>query len=363
MKNIIKLALVMLCSVSISFSVANSGELSVSGAAVASYVVTSSDSATGVEGSGPGLGVSNEFTLSASGELDNGYTWKWFADIDGATTQDDGGMSLTTPYGALAMNVSDGGLELSKAAAITATGDRGSDSAFDEGMAEEYSIGSMANIQYHTPADLLPYGIAVKVAYAPNTTKTANASKNATGSSDDGGFTDAASTGAVFSATGQNDNIGSSMTQYQVKAAPIDGLAIGASYSEYDVDARAAQKPEAGSVYAKYATGPFTVGVGLMRLSLATRDNVNTYEKVANEKFGASFAVNEDITVSFSEERSEASTMVPGSTDVELSVQQIAAAYTMGGMTLALSQNQYENVAYTKDKDAKSTVFNLSMAF
>ena len=359
MKNIIKLALVMLCSVSISFSVANSGELSVSGAAVASYVVTSSDSATGVEGSGPGLGVSNEFTLSASGELDNGYTWKWFADIDGDTTQDDGGMSMTTPYGSLAINISDGGLELSKAAAMTATGDRGSDSAYGEDMLEEWSIGDMKNVQYHTPADLLPYGIAVKVAYAPTTSAGGNSSKNATGGADAGGFTAANASGAI----GQTSNMGSSMTSYQVKAAPIDGLAIGASYSEYDTDLSAAQKPEAGSIYAKYATGAFTVAAGATRIAVATAATAATYETVKNTKLGASFAVNDDLTIAYSEEDSEASIMTPGSTDVEMTVKQVSAAYTMGGMTLAVSQNSYDNVSYTLNKDAKSYVFNVSMAF
>ena len=30
---------------------------------------------------GKGLGVSNEFTLSASGELDNGWSWSYAQDI------------------------------------------------------------------------------------------------------------------------------------------------------------------------------------------------------------------------------------------------------------------------------------------
>ena len=62
----------------VSFSTAQAGELSVTGKAKASYVILSSDSAAAAVEDGKGFGVSNEFTLGANGELDNGYTWKYF---------------------------------------------------------------------------------------------------------------------------------------------------------------------------------------------------------------------------------------------------------------------------------------------
>ena len=97
MKNIVKAMLVALTA--FSFSVANAGELTITGDAKASYTITSSDGASGVIEQGKGLGVSNEFTLSASGELDNGMSWNYATDIDGATVQDDGKLTLTTDYG------------------------------------------------------------------------------------------------------------------------------------------------------------------------------------------------------------------------------------------------------------------------
>ena len=72
MKNIMKYMLVAITA--ISFSVAQAGELSVTGNAKASYTVASSDSTAGAVHADQGLGVANEFTLSASGELDNGMT-------------------------------------------------------------------------------------------------------------------------------------------------------------------------------------------------------------------------------------------------------------------------------------------------
>jgi hypothetical protein len=94
MKNIIKLVFVMFTV--FSFSLAQAGELTVTGNAKASYRIDSSDSSTGAVATTPGFGVANEFNLGASGELDNGLTWKYNINIDDATVQDDAGLSLLT---------------------------------------------------------------------------------------------------------------------------------------------------------------------------------------------------------------------------------------------------------------------------
>ena len=59
--NIMKYMLVALTT--LSFSVANAGDLSITGDAKASYVITSSDASAGAQEKGKGLGVSNEFSL------------------------------------------------------------------------------------------------------------------------------------------------------------------------------------------------------------------------------------------------------------------------------------------------------------
>ena len=139
MKNVLKTAVVLFTA--LSFSFANAGELTVTGNAKASYVIISSDSATANQEQPSSLGVANEFTLSAGGELDNGMTFGYNIDIDGDTTQDDGSLFLDTGMGKVMISISEGGLETSKKGALSATGDRGSDSAYDEGMFEEWSVG------------------------------------------------------------------------------------------------------------------------------------------------------------------------------------------------------------------------------
>jgi hypothetical protein len=358
MKNIIKIALVMLSV--LSFSAAQAGVLEVTGSAKASYTIHSSDSSTGKVESAKGLGVANEFNLGASGELDNGWTWKYNINIDTDTTQDDGGLSLSAPFGTIAINISQGGLELSKAAAVTANGDRASDTGYAEGMIEEHTIGDMNSIQYHTPAGILPFGIAAKLAYAPDTTADANASVNKIGGQVAGTFT------AVTDVTSaQGSNIGRTMSSYQVTAAPIDGLSIGASYQEFGgVAGATAQGPESGSWYAKYAYGPVTVAYGQAyiapALGTASTDFIEYFD---NNKMSISANVNDNLSVSYSQEQSTANHKTQATTDVELQSSSVAAAYTMGGMTFALALVDHENVGYVANVDAKSTIFNVSMAF
>jgi len=371
MKNIIKIVSIMFTL--FSFSLAQAGELSVTGFAKASYRIDSSDSATGVVNTTPGLGVSNEFNLGASGELDNGLTWKYNINIDNATVQDDGGLSISSgSLGTVAINVSQGGLEYSKAAAVTANGDRASDTGYAEGMQEEHSIGDMRNIQYHTPADLLPFGIALKLAYAPDTTSADNSSTNAAGSVATGSFTALPGrNSATGTATGlsQGSNIGRSMTSYQVTAAPIDGLTVGASYSDFDgVTAAAglAQQPESGSWFAKYAVGPATIAYGKAYIAPAIETSATSLdhaEYFENTKYSLAVNANENLSVAYSVETSEANFALATAASIELESSSISAAYTMGGMTLAVAQVTHDNVGYVLNKDVKTTLLNLTMAF
>lgn len=361
MKNILKYALVLLTA--FSFSVANAGELKVTGTAKASYVIVSSNSASSKQEAPKSLGVANEFNLGAGGELDNGMTWGYNINIDTDTTQDDGGLWLNTSYGKFAINISQGGLELSKAAALSATGSRGSDSGVAEDMFEEWSIGDGNNIAYSLPAGILPFGIAASVAYAPTTTADANQSVNDLTAANTGAITAPNNSGAVYT-SGSIANAGRTMTQYQVTAAPVDGLSIGASYESFGgATGDTGQKAEGGSWYAKYAIGNAQFAYGRSYVALPNASTANVYEAVLGTKYSALVAVNDNLSVSYGVEQSTATHMLNTTADVEQEVTQVAAAYTMGGLTLAVSLNSYDNVSYEANKDITSAVFNVSMAF
>jgi len=365
MKNILK-ALVVFASV-VAFSSANAGVLEVTGTAKATYVINGSDSVTAQDNSGKGIGITNELAFTGSGELDNGWTWKYQVELDdntsGVTTSDDTRLELTTPYGTFAAYNTEGGLSTKygfSAAAYGAGTDNGNSGFMQYGTA----IDSYNNLQYHTPAGLLPFGIQGKVAVAPSADSGKN-SGNAAGSQD-------------------SASDGRKVTQYQLTAKPVDGLTIGASYLEKSGESGSIQGYETGGYYAKYAVGQFTIGAGQHFVAnnissvadQTTATVINTAALAAtvksfeNTAYSVGFAVNDNLTVSYEVEQSDAqkrditlANRATVDTSVELEVQTIQAAYTMGGMTVSLSMKDIENDDYVLNKDAKETLLAVAMAF
>ena len=325
MKNIIKTVIVMLSSVSL-FASANAGELGVSGTAKATYNILS-----GKTNVGKGLGITNELNFTAAGELDNGYTWSYSMELDpnavsaGTTAaaqagaeNDDTKLTLATPYGTVGVFISEGGLDVEDAASQSVYA-RPTDMGDPSATSDNFTIDSYNNLQYHTPADLLPFGTSFKIAYAPNA---ADVSAGSSGNN----------AGAVH--TKATTDSGNNATEMQVKTAPIDGLALGASYFEFDGSgiAKSDQEAESGAYYATYATGPVSVGYSkaykaTLRADgdFATTTNVSYYDQT---NYSIAFAASDDLSVSYERETSEANYV--NNTAVEQESSAVQVAYTMG---------------------------------
>ena len=350
----------MLSSVSL-FASANAGELSVSGTAKATYNIQS-----GKTNAGKGLGITNELNFTASGELDNGYTWSYSMELDpGATTpsgssdtspgnaqNDDTKMTLATPYGTVGVFISEGGLDVEDAASQSVYV-RPTDMGDPSGTSDNFTIDSYNNIQYHTPADLLPFGTSFKVAYATDLSDTA------AGSSGN-------NKGAV--STHATDFVGENATEYQIKAAPIDGLGIGASYFDFSGEGvtKNDQEAESGAYYATYASGPVSVGYSKAykavllsdAIGLTTATTVSDYDQT---NVSIAFAASDDLSVSYERETSEANRIDDTSTEQESTSVQVA--YTMGGMTLAVAHSSHDNNGYVVGANTDQTVLAVTMAF
>ena len=364
MKNIIK-ALIVFASV-VAFSSAKAGVLEVTGTAKATYNINSSETGSAVNESGKGIGITNELAFTGTGELDNGFTWKYQVELDdtaagtfGAT--DDTRLELTTPYGTVAAYNTEGSLNTKykySAAAYGAGSDNGAGGSIEYGQ----SIDSYNNLQYHTPAGLLPYETSFKVAYSPSADGSKN-SGNSAGSID----------------TPANGN---RIMQYQVMSSPIDGLDIGASYLEKSNETGTKQGYEQGGIFAKYAYGSFTIGAGKNGVSnnitdfttMTTATALNTaalkatIKSFENDQISLGYKVNDQLSVSYDMESSEAQKRTKAGTgdskaSVELEVNTLQAAYSMGGMTLSVSMKDIENQDYVLNKDMKETLFVVAMAF
>ena len=361
-----KKIIAMLSVVLFSFGVAKAGELTVTGSAKASYAISSSDGTAAANNLNKGLGISNEFTLGASGELDNGYTWSYAIDIDAvesSATNDDAKLTLTTPQGTFGIFLGEGGLGVDNGGSQSVIS-RPSDTSYAEGMYDTMDIDGYDNIQYHLPADLLPYGITAKVGYAPSGNTTAANDFKAAGSSNDAvAAADTASSGGISVTAG-----GSSVTHYQVQANAIpmlDGLTIGADYIEFSgVIGAADQAPSSGAYFAKYAVGPAVIGYSKSFADLPLSSiSTEQVENIENRKYSIGVNVNDNLSISYENEESKPKTNTGATTQYTMESSGIQAAYTMGGMTLGVAHNDHENATYTQNKDVKDTVFTVEMAF
>ena len=345
-------------------SVSFAGELTVTGTAKATYSIRSNDSTTSISDNGKGIGIANEFSLGASGETDNGISWVYAQDIDGATVQDDAKLTLThSTFGTLGIFVSEGGISSKYKWDVSAyapgsdygwTGNSAvshSASASVAGFTNGDDIGGFNNIQYHSPAGFLPKDLSIKLAYAPDLGTNANASSGAVGT-------------AVTTLEQGND-----ATQIQVSFAPVEGATLSTSYIKKENQNVIKRHYEAGGIAGKYSFGPVSAGYAHFRIQPALEGAQSAIytDHYVNDAYGISLNVNDALSVSFTHEKSEANkeTVVDAEVDttVEAEITAIQAAYTMGGMTLSLASKEMENMDYTTGLDGNETTFAIVMAF
>jgi hypothetical protein len=329
------------------------GEMTVTGGATATYTTNGDDPS-----SGKTIGISNELDFTASGELDNGYTWTYQVQLDGATTaNDDTKLVIGTDYGTIGLFNTEGGLSQELAHGVGAMGvgfDYISPSTFQAG----YDVSSYSNIQYHLPAGILPFGAGVKVGYAPNMAATGQLS-------------------AKDSAAPADAGAGGSLEMINVTLAPIDGLSIGADAARTadqtgGTGLAEGEKGVSANIGAKYTMGQFTVGYteGGYQPAIAAKTGGETvyYE---NQFLGVQFDVNDALSVSFNRDESQknqriavAGAATAGTKTVTTMEQDsIQVAYTMGGATLGLTQVEVDNADYTVGKKETQNVISLGISF
>ena len=293
-----KTLFVAVTSLSLMLSV-NAGELSVSGTAKATYNI-----AAGKQGEA-GIGITNELNFTASGEMDNGYTWSYSMELDPDTTDgsalnDDTQVAIGMgDLGTVKICVSECGTSKEYAfdqSAYTSMSDTG----MSEGIVYPISASSYASLQYHTPE--LPFGTTASVAYGQS--KADGQSGNA-----------------------QRGSNGNNISSYSLVTKPVDGLTLSASYFEvkdYDDGSTAEEQMDEGGAYGiKYSAGNITLGYGKsfqapeLLSSTATGSSVEYYE---NTGYSIGYAVNDELSVSYTRETSEVNYQTSTTTGYDLSL-------------------------------------------
>jgi len=147
----------------------------------------------------------------------------------------------------------------------------------------------------------------------------------------------------------------------------VDGLTFGfgAGSTEYDDEAIVGREDGSSSVaYANYVMGPATVGITLSDSNNARTANTTTNSGGREvEAYGISFAVNDNLSISYNEHNMTYKKNAAANPDVEQQSTGIAIAYTMGGATLAIQNNSMDNVSGTSGTNDEITEISLSLAF
>jgi len=163
--------------------------------------------------------------------------------------------------------------------------------------------------------------------------------------------------GVSFHAAYQNAAQTGSVNTYSdmgIKIAPeaVEGLEIGYATGEYDESATVLGV-DVSVMYAKYTYGSFTVGY-----QQNEDDGPSTATTDESDSWGVSYAVSDDLSVSYGQHTYNDGNLTP---DQESSG--FSASYTMGGTTISAAFNETENVRGVAANDEDSYEIALSFAF
>ena len=291
-------------------------EMSVSGSAGLTMATADSDETTGNR-----FSFGDSLTFSGSGETDQGWTITASIEADGA--------SSTTYYDdrSLTIDMGDGGK-----IHIQESGAQG------------------------TPADLVStaYGSAsyslvgtttAGVHYADGLSSGANSGTNL-------GYTTSVSGFDV--AIGHSAGVtGGSDTSVNVKYADlIDGLTL--SVGRSDLNSAQANGTEEQTISAKYVMG----GITLMYADATMDDDASGGTDYDSRHMGVSFAVNDDLTISYDVSKADKS-----SASVDEQSSSLQASYTMGSMTIKGHVSKTDDSGFVSGAEDNGKAVAVSWSF
>jgi len=312
---------------------AHAGELAVSGSMAISYT-----QGGGYHSTGNPLGQANDLSFAASTELDNGVTVAYTRTTGDTGAFDDSELAFgNIAGGTIAMTST--GSPLSGIDDVTPT-------AFEEANAQTGSITTVAGVSgdfgiRYTLDDVAGTGIKFDYMYVPT-----HGTDGATG--------DQAVSGASHGKEHAHD--------VAITATPIDGLSLGLGYMEksYDLTAPMQNSAEEATAYLTYATGAITVGAQVAGVSQSGLG----HQWYKTTMAGISYAISDDLSVSYNQLKSKKSTQDNAyAAGTQQEFDSISLSYSVGGMTIGISDSDCSNCSYTSGRTQDETTVALSVAF
>lgn len=331
--NIKKIGLTALASSLVATSV-YAGELTMSGSAKISWSGFDGNGRTAAQkDTASGIGMDQELSASGSAELDNGMT----VSLSHALTSTGSASSTSSitldmgDMGSLSFSDIDGGAGLAGLDDMTP-------SAYEE-VWDGVNGGSTNGFTFAEMATGRGFGYSNTIGGA---TISAGWSDNLAGADN--------SDGSVLGAASSS----SSTSVAVVYPVGDSGLTVyGGVGSEGQPDGKELDHTTIG---AKYAFGPVTVGYQVNDED--DSDSTSTTTDLETQILGISFAVNENLSVSYGKmDTDKAGSALDQETDG------VSIGYSMGGMTISAYQNEVENLAHSANSTVEKTEILVTFAF
>ena len=313
---------------------AQAGEMTVSGSANVTY--TTKENVT----VGAPLGITTGMTFAGSGELDNGnaVAVNIYHDDKNAFSSADVSVDVAG-IGKISVDQG-GGTGLDRLDDKTPTA---WEEPYDAGLGTKIvtatGVGASTDIELAVSGDLLPEGLSAYVSYAPEA---------GAGKVNDKSF------------GGGDSGLGRGYDIVLEHSGMADGLNVFAGYSH--IDDETGSDRSAKVLGFSFAAGPVTIGAQTLKDELGE----NTIDYYDNMAYGVSFLVNDNLSISYGQHKSErAKDESAGDSVVELKASSIQAAYTMGGATFKIATSSADNASYSTAaaNDYDVNVIAMSLAF
>jgi outer membrane protein OmpU len=346
MNKLTKIGVTALAGSLMSLSV-SAGEMAVTGTAEVTYTTGESGTTT----NGNPWGAKNNIGFKGSGDV-NGFAVSYGTVMNDAMSGASSSL-LTVDMGALGLVGIDNG-----------TGSFGTDTADDSILPTAYEEvshgGGSGSLGISGSSNVLGYkntfmGVSVNAEYNSDF----SGERNGDGVSSGTGPADVASTSAneLFEATTQGSSF-----NYVLSYEVMDGLTLGGGFGEtatVATTAAADQNSEENTVYAKYSTGPISVGYFQNEYQ---KGNTVGADGRKTDGYSIAYAVNENLSVSYSARDVEFDDGDDNNTSEES--QALMGSYTMGGASLRLAHNEHSNPGGNSLlNEVKATEISLVLAF
>ena len=293
---------------------AQAGEMTVKGGATATY--TTKDNAV----TGQPLGMATNLTFAGSGELDNGNTFAVNIAHDDQNTWSAADISMTVDgMGTFTFDQGGGtGMDRLDDKMPTAW-EESFDAGAGSGIVTVTGVGGGTDIEWAVDGGMLPSGLSAYVSWSPEADG-AKVNDKAVGGGDNG--------------------VGYGYDIVLEHSGLADGLNVFAGMTHIKSDFGNDQSVRA--LGATYAVGSVTVGYQYTKDELGR----HAYDYYENNAFGISFAINDDLSISYGQHESERSTgAADASTTLETTSLQLA--YSMGGMSIKAAMSDVDNANYS----------------